>query len=154
VGSLLAKVVHKGVGTRVKPQMNRTSAVLLIFLIGSGIVNVYFLAIMAHPSQSSPTSGTVNMGTVSLSSGQGYYREISLNGTALVTGRVVATAPINFDISYKGDIDEYAFKAASVMNLDVRVVLTQGKWSFDFIGIGSGSNVTQDTFYINYTYFS
>ncbi len=134
--------------------MNRLSAVLLILLICSGIVNVYFLATMILPAQPALTSGAVNMGTVSLSSGQGYYREISLNGTALVTGRVITTAPINFDVSYKGDINEYAFKAANVTNLDVRIVLSQGKWSFDFIDVGSDSNVIQDTFYINYTYFS
>ena len=83
----------------------------------------------------------------------GYYAVRDLNGTALVTGKIVATAPINFYITEKGNAGPIAFEALNVTTVNIRVPLPKGQWVFGFLSSGVESNVTVVQITLNYSYF-
>jgi hypothetical protein len=132
-------------------------AVLVIFLIISVSTNIYLLAsFYAAQSSALPyASGSMNLGGFSLSpnGSEAFSLDVNLKGTALITGDVFSTAPIDFSINYKGNAGPYAFEALNTTMVNIRVLLPKGLWSFDFVNSGVNATVTSAPFYINYSYF-
>lgn len=133
--------------------------ILLILLLMSAGMNMYFLTV--HPSVKQPTGSvslslaTQNGPPIVLSANvqDGYYVLRDLNGTTLATGKIVATAPIDFYITEKGNAGPIAFEALNATNVNIRVPLPKGVWVFGFLSSGVESNVTVAQITLNYSYF-
>lgn len=129
--------------------------ILLILLLISAGMNLYLIG--ERPSVQPQPSGTFtfSLGQFNLSpnSVDGFYKKVSLNGTALATGNIVATAPINFYITEKGNAGPIAFEALNVTSANIRVPLPKGEWVFGFLSTGIESNVTVAQITLNYSYF-
>jgi hypothetical protein len=143
--------------------MNRNLivAVLVIGLILSLGVNTYLITQV--PIKPKPASGTAYVSMLT----NGYPLELvppsqigvvnsiiieTLNGSAMVTCVIIASAPVNFYIYFDGGI--YVYSALNVTNLHANVALPEGSWPFEIAQDGVVSNVSTAWLLINYTYFA
>ncbi|MEM0117119.1 MAG: hypothetical protein QXV32_01620 [Conexivisphaerales archaeon] len=83
-----------------------------------------------------------------------FEHDVTLNGTALVTGYVSTSAPVNFMISYLGPEGPYAFRAFNITTVNVRVLLPEATWCFVFTYAGVNSIIYTAQFELNYSYLT
>jgi hypothetical protein len=131
--------------------------VVVVVLIISVASNIYTFT---NNKQSQQAAGSVTLNLIGhspfdLSSVAKLFVAIrTLNGTALVTGFVNASAPINFRISYLGPDGPYAYQAINATRINVRVLLPQGTWAFTFEYAGVDSLIYVASFTLNYSYLT
>ncbi len=133
----------------------RPLALLLILLLISLAANLYFIAGRAPVQQ--PTGSLMysfDGFRLSPSNVENFIKVISFNGTALVTGRIVATAPIDFNITKLGPGGLLVFAALNATAVNIWVLLPQAAWSFNFFNTGVDSKVTLARITLNYSYLA
>lgn len=135
---------------------------VVIALIISVASNIY---VLTNNKQSQQEAGLVTLNLIGQSTSAELHSPFdlssvvkllvdteTLNGTALVTGFINASAPINFRISYLGPDGPYAYQAINATMINVRVLLPQGTWAFTFEYAGVDSSIYTASFTLNYSY--
>ncbi len=135
---------------------------MVIALIISVASNIY---VLTNNKQSQQAAGVVTLNLIGQSASADLHSPFdlssvvkllvdtkTLNGTAMVTGFVNASAPINFRISYLGPDGPYAYQAINATTINVRVLLPQGTWAFTFEYTGVNSSIYTASFTLNYSY--
>lgn len=149
--------------------MNKTFFVMIV-LIGLLVVSVgfNFYLILTKPSSQPPPTGVQTMvffAQGGFISPDGALAElVKVNGTALVTGKIITNSSVDFYIAYPADFlgngtlsnqIGIAYEVLNFNNTNIRTPLGKGSWNLVLSNPGANNaEISLAEFSFNYTYFA